>query len=396
MAQQQLTPEQANALAGRLVLQSALPMFQPMTSQTYTAAAGNLGAATPTVTINPPLVGLHRGYWVRCDATFVTATVGAAINRTTFNAANLLSQITFIDSVQNTRIQVPGWYLTMLNTIRNRAIVDSALVIDTGIESVVRYGATWTGQNSCPASIADNTASTVVTFWYYVPLAYNSMDLRGSVLAAVTNAQLQLQLSINATPIVSSTADSTLAVFALAGAGTVANARMSAMTIATYIDYLDQLPMGQQGPILPLIDLRTIYELKYTTMTGMVANQDFGYQYPNYKAMLSTIALYFNGTARAGGTDVNYFSLAAANQLNIWKKTPAFLAIEAKAMIGTGLPLGLYYFGSRDRPILTNQYGNMNLNINPITADAGTYLSVGVEMFSTVNDVNISGSLQTS
>ncbi len=60
------------------------------------------------------------------------------------------------------------------------------------------------------------------------------------------------------------------------------------------------------------------------------------------------------------------------------------------------MPPGTYYFSSREKPISTVQYGNMQLILNAITAGAGAYVSVGFEDFALVNTLNMAGSLAAS
>src|SRR6185369_8618878 len=210
------------------------------------------------------------------------------------------------------------------------------------------------------------------------------------------NATMQLALTINTSPVGVSTADTTTSVYkAAAGAG--AN---TSTTITVYQDYLDQLPVGQQGYVLPMLDLSTIYELKFTTFTAVVANNDFPMQYPNFRDFLSTFAVYnsnpASSTGRGVGADINYWALQAANLTNIFKMEPALVALRSRAILHTDFPKGVYYFGSRNKPIATTQYGNMELVLNAATAAAGAYCLIGWEDFGLQNVITQAGSLPAS
>jgi hypothetical protein len=61
--------------------------------------------------------------------------------------------------------------------------------------------------------------------------------------------------------------------------------------------------------------------------------------------------------------------------------------------LGVDLPPGCYLFDSRNRPISTTQYGNMELVLNPITAGAGAYELICVEDFAIVQTLSMAGSL---
>jgi hypothetical protein len=130
-----------------------------------------------------------------------------------------------------------------------------------------------------------------------------------------------------------------------------------------------------------------------------VAGQDFPYQYANFRDFLSTFAVYVNnGTtgARGVGADINYWALQSANFTNIWKKEPALVALESRQLIQTDFPPGVYYFGTREKPISTTQYGNMQLVLNAATAANNPYELIAVEDFALVQTLSMAGSLAAS
>ena len=166
-----------------------------------------------------------------------------------------------------------------------------------------------------------------------------------------------------------------------------------------YQSYLDQLPVGQNGIVLPILDLATIYELKNTAVTAVVANQDFPIQYANFRDFISTTMIYVNTQstgARGVGADINYLALQSANFTNIWKKEPGLVALETRNHIQADMPPGVYYFDSRNKPISTTQYGNMQLILNASTANTGAYALMGFEDFALVQTLNMAGSLAAS
>jgi hypothetical protein len=373
------TPQQQNAAARFLIQTQAVDMLQVISTQTV------VPANNPTISIQPRYVGLIKGFWVKVQATIHNSNGGATpITPTNFGAANVLSNITFTDLNNNQRVLCPGWYLNFMNSLNGRGPFCAALV-NTAEDGITGYGANFAGVITQPSSIAAGADGTVI-MWYWVPLAYSDTDYRGAIYANVVNATMQLQLTFNATPVVAS-GDSTTAVYT----GTTGS--MTSATVTVYQSYMDQIPMGGGAPILPYLDLSTIYELKTTIFNGMVAAQDFPMQYANFRDFLSTTLVYYNGSARASGTDVNTFALQSANFTNIWKIEPALSAIKTRRILGTDLPLGVYHFSSRLKPIATTQYGNMELVLNPATVNAGAYALVGYEDFALVNTINSAGSL---
>jgi hypothetical protein len=331
--------------------------------------------------VAPRNVGMITGFWVLVSASITLTGGGAGATRTDFGPANLLSQIIFTDLNNNVRINTQGWHLASVNTARSRRVFGSAVTTDTPTD----FGANYTVQSL--ASTLATGGTTTATFWYYVPLAYNpSMDLRGSIFANVVNATMNLQLTINPGAIIAA-GDSTYAVYT-GNAGSITSA-----TVTVFQEYIDQLPMGEQGPILPILDMSQIYMIQNTVMSGMTANQDFPIPYPNFRSFYSTSVIYNQNGTRANGTDVNYWALQSANYTNIWKIPPALAALKTRQIFGDDMPTGAYYFDHREKPIATIQYGNMELILNPISAAAQSTVNVGYEMFAEVNTITGAGSL---
>lgn len=395
-SQAQMNPAQINAIARAAIKARSVLMTQPIFT-----ATGIVPATTPQIQVQPRNVGLILGFWVKVVHT-VSNGSAVQINLTDFGPANALSQIVFNDLNNTTRIQDPGWHVALINSVKGRRPFGSAILKATGADWPVNYGSNFTGQISAPTSIAAAGTGTV-TMWYYVPLAYSNDDLRGSVYGNVTNATMQLQLSFPGTNgvnvAVANGTDSTLAMYVGNAAGSVALVTITGTAVTVYQDFYDQLPAGPQGILLPIVDLATIYELKQTTITGITAGQDFPYQYANFRDILSTVAVYVNTAAtgaRGVGADINSWALQAANVSNIWKKEPALVALQTRQFLETDLPPGVYYFGSRQKPISTTQYGNMQLVLNPVTAGAGAYELVGVEDFALIQQLSMAGSLASS
>jgi P3 major capsid protein len=363
---------QQNLAARQLVLSSAVEMTQSIFSATVTPAA------TPQINIIPRNVGLIKGFWIEISA-LITAG-GAMISLSDFNAANILSSVSFTDLQNNQRINTTGWHLAFLAAVKSHHVQGSARASD----SPIKFGSNF-NVISAPATLATTVQGTVI-MKYWLPLAYSDQDLRGAVYGNVVNATMQLQLNINNTPSVAS-GDSTGALY------TGSTAVINSATVNVYQVYLDQIPQGKGGPILPILDLSTIYELKYTTLVGMVPNQEFPIPYSNFRDYLSTFLVYYNGSARAAGTDVNYIALQAANFSNIFKVDPFLLAMKSRDLIGVDFPNGVYYVSHRNKPVATTQYGNMELIINPSTAGASAYAMVAYEDFALTNALSQAGSL---
>ena len=298
----------------------------------------NLGSSTivpannPTLNIQPRNVGLLLGFWLKVVHT-VSNGSAVQIDLTDFGPENALAQIQFVDLNNTTRHQSAGWHFGFVNSVRARRPFGAAVIHGTGYDKPANYGSNWT-VDSAPANIAASGTGTV-TKWYWVPIAYSDEDLRGCVYANVTGATMSLLLTMpSQTQIcVANGSDATLSMFVGHAAGATTAVSITSTTVTCYQVIYDQLPTAGGRVILPINDLATIYELKYTNVNGMVANQDFGYQYANLRDIYSTTAIYVNNGstgARGVGADINYFALQAANATNIWKKEPALIALETR------------------------------------------------------------------
>jgi len=348
--------------------------------------------------INPQNVGLIRGFWVQVTHT-VSNGSAVDIDLTQFGPANALSMIQFDDLNNVTRIQTPGWHLHLVNSCKARRPFGAALE-HTATDSPIDYGANWINQISAPAQIAAGGVGTVI-MRYWVPLVYGGDDLRGGVYANVVNSTMRLFFdapgSNGVVTAVTQGSDDTLAMYVGHAAGSVALVTITNTNLLVYQEYLDQLPVNNGQVILPVIDLATIYELKQTSQTGIVAGQDFNYQYANFRDFLSTIVVYNHDPSvqdgRGVGADINYWALQSANASNVWKMDPGLIAHMNRNFMQTDFPPGVYYFGTREKPINTQQYGNMQLVLNAITAQPNAYQLVGVEDFALQQTLSMAGSL---
>jgi hypothetical protein len=385
----QQSPSEANMRARALVLAVGVDMKQQIFAQQIAVSAAGV-IANPTVNVPVNNVGLIKGFLVKVQGTI---TAGAQnLSRSEFGASNFLSQIVFTDLTNTVRIQTAGWHMGLINSAKQPMIFGGAYAPNVPVD----YGNNWTVM-SAPATI-NATTDGAVQFYYYVPLAYSAVDLRGAMYAGVVNATSQLQLSINTTPCVASTGDQTLAMYISAGAAAGGWKASSSITITVWQNYLDQLPLYDSGslkgtPILPQIDLSTIYELKTVSLSSLVQSQDFGIPYANFRTFLSTCVVYDNGGQLNVGTDINYFALRASNTTSIFQFGPQEAALFARKTFMADVPKGVYYFDMRDRPISTQQFGNMNLVVNPSLVNANAALLVGFEDFAMVSQVQFASSL---
>lgn len=388
-AAQQMSPGQANILARNMITSRALKRTQTIYRRTVDPATENV------LQIQPRNTGLILGFIINLRYNVaVAAGTGTALTRTPFGPANSLRQVTFFDLNNNTRIQTTGRHLSVLNSARSQRPYNG---VDTFTNYPVGYGEHDTNIASAAASIAQ-AANADVAFSYYVPLAYSEKDLRGAIYANVVSATMTLQLTLNNNPVVARTlAGWTDGVYATANDSTPpADVTVGNWTVEVVQVYYDQLPAGQKGVILPVLDLQTIYDIKNTSVTGMTANQDYPIGYSNFRDFLSTFFTYRNRVS-TGGTmnlgDLSTLALQSANYTDVFEVREWLADSWNRNTFGLDMPLGSWLVDTRGRPISTLQFGNMEAVFNLANVQAGASIDVGYEAFALTNTIGQAASI---
>lgn len=391
--QQTMSPQQQNAMVRQLILRGGVlgniyfPPAVDMWQQLNPIMPSSVGPGS-VITIQLRNVGLVKRLVVEFAAT-VTAGATTTQTLTALGLANLVSNVTFVDLGNNTRINSTGWHLNLVSSVKRRRVFCAAYASD----NPNGYGQINNRVMFAPATIAAN-GNSPVRFVLEIPFVKNNHDLRGSIFADVTNAVMQVQITLNPQMFVSSTADPTLAVYQSGGTDL---ASLSGVTVQCNQNYLDQLPRNPQtaAPILPGLDISTAYLLNNTASGLPVVNQDNGFAFVNSRSYESVAMIYDNnGTLNINGTDMNYIQVTSANFTQILRFDGMMAITNERDILGADFPKGLRYLDFRHRPINTDQYGNMQVIYNPssVLGSAATIL-FGWESFGIIGQVNQAGSL---
>jgi hypothetical protein len=390
---QQISPQQMNAIVRQLILRGGVlgnayfPPAVDMWQQLNPILPSSVGPGS-VITIQLRNVGLVKRLVVEFSGT-ITAGATTTSTLTPLGLANLVSNITFVDLGNNTRINSTGWHLNVVSSVKRRRVFAAAYTSDTPNG----YGNNNNRVMYAPATIAATT-STPIRFILEIPFVKNNHDLRGAIFADVTNAVMQVQITLNPQMFVSSTADKTLAVYQSGGTDL---ASLSAVAVQCNQNYLDQLPRNPQtaAPILPALDLGTAYLLNNTASGLPVVNQDNGFSFVNARSYESVAFLYDNnGVLNVNGTDLNYIQVTSANFTQILRYDGMMAVTNERDILGCDFPAGMRYLDFRHRPVNTDQYGNMQLIVNPssVGGSAATLL-FGWEAYGVIGQVNQGGSL---
>jgi hypothetical protein len=381
----QMSIQQINSMQRQQVKAQSVRMKQNIFSATFNPSNGN--NVINVNTIRP--VGLILRFIVEVTATFAEVGNGKTATATDFAEANLLSQIQFTDLQNNQRHLCSGLQLILTESWKKRQPFTSAL---TMAQAPSNFGANWTiAQNTAPTDAATGSARCV----YEIPIAYSDDDLRGAIYANVVSNQMNLQLTVNPNP-VPNAGDDTFAVFTT---NDTSPGSITSVSINVYQEYLDQLPQGPNGIVLPVLDVSTLYQLQFTNFKNIAAGQDNYFQYASFRRFMSATMIYNNtGTAggRSTGGDIDYLAQVSANLTNIFKVGPLESARITRLLLTTDPPPGTYYFPSRRHPIYTLSSGNMQLDLNPITAGNNAYAYMMWEYFAEQNTLSQAGSLPSS
>lgn len=374
-----------NAAARRAILAVSQNMAQVIQSGTIATP----GSSNNVINLEARPVGFLKRFWVEVVATVQNNDAANDITLTQWGPANLFSNVQFIDLSNNTRINCNGWFLHQIATAKRGRPYGCAFLND----SPVNYGNNYPVMSATPVIAKGGTNTGTIRMVFEVPCTYSDTDFRGGIWLGVTGNTAQLQFTITPNPSALSFAqggDPTLAIYQGSSSATI-----TTLTYKVYQNYLDQMPRGQNGQVvLPINDISTVYLLNTVVPPiALSANQDIPIPYSNFRDFLSTTVIFDNGGQLNAGSDVVYWALQAANYVNMINVDPAIMGLWARNMLQDDMPVGVYYFSHRHKPISVLQFGNQYLVLNASTVNAGAKLIVGYEMFALVNLVAQAGAL---
>lgn len=389
-AAQQAKAAQMNMALRNAWINTAVEMKQPIYTATVNPAQIN------PIQIQPRYVGLAKRFIVELTGTITNNDAANAAALTDIGLANLLSSVTFTDLANNQRIYTSGWHLSFLNSIKHRKPYAAGFAVET--DEMSAYGETYGVLAAPPTIAASGTGNFRAVF--EVPIAYSDDNLKGALPLNVVNATAQLTLQLNTNNLAAANGkDSTFSVYKFSVAGTN-TCTLTSVTVNVTQVYLDQGPRDPKtgAYLFPLDDVSINYELKNTLLNNIPQNQDFPFQYPNFRDILSTISIFNHDTSgdtgRTAGTDISYFEIQSANYTAIQKLNPLLLSQITREILQTDLPKGCYHFSSRRKPISSVQYGNITNVINALTSTVNSAWYIGLEMFNYPSVVVNAGSIQ--
>lgn len=382
------TARSSNSASRQLVLAQGLDTWLPVATGTVITGVGTV------VNVGPPQIrmfGLLKRFILQMELV-VTAPGGQDQTLGPFGPAAALDQVTLYDTNNYLRHNTSATHLFLVSAAKRRRVFGAAFTSDTPFG----YGNNFSNVMAAPATIVGGASGTV-NLSLEIPICYTDHDLRGAIWLGLTQASMNLGFRLNPNMFANSgTADATGALYVSAG---VTNATLTSCTWKLYQNTIDQVPRIPSGsanagaPILPWQDIGTNYMLQTSPFAAIVANVDNPFPYPNFRDIMSTMAIYDNAGVLNTGSDVNQWSIQTANTVNILQIDPKMSALMTRGILGDDVPPGMYYFDHRHRPIYTQQYGNMALLLNPSSVGAASSLTIGLEMLAIAGVITGAGSL---
>jgi hypothetical protein len=364
-----MTPADQNQMARNLIFSSAKPIFQRVTSKTFT----NVAAGNNVLSVNPLQIGFLRRFVVEVVAT-VSNTSAGTVTLTPNGADNLLTNVTFNDFTGNPRHNCSGRSLSFVEAFKYQRIPGAALTSDSvsGFGSII-------ASNTAPSTIATSTTATVRRVFEIPIMVDTGKFMAGGMWLGVNNQSTLLNLTFNTTPIVANGADPLAAIYAgSTGAGSI-----TSLTCNVYQDYWNNVPVNSQNgqPVLPVQDVSTAYMITETN-TGLTfsAGNASAWNYPTFSKLLGTYFTYDNDGVLNAGTDISQIALVVSNYSIIKQFGPYTLDRLTRDILGASMPQGSYGISSRMHQLDVSQYPSLQLQITPSAVTAGAYALITTEL----------------
>lgn len=350
------------------------PVMQPLPSARLATPANNRQASfrlKPTGLLTGVLVT------VRVALTNTSASVATLAN---FGISNLASRLRLRDLSNNDRIDLRGRELHALNSARQEWLFGAAYNtnVNTGF-----------GVNkpifSAPATIAAGATANIV-MQYYLPVAYSNTDLTGAILKNFADQTVEMTVELIDRPfgsvVPAENPNVGDAVYTLPSVGAANTAGIGYAGDAV-IDVLEYYHDGRDEAFnyLPPIDLGMSYELKTTTLGGVVANAEVPLNFTSQRQTLSSYVVFDNGGVFGNGSEIVDFTLKEASTFERFRLNPAQIQLRERQVFMADTPFGAYYFGYRNEPINTLANGSVSLLMRANAVNANPRIFHTTEAF---------------
>lgn len=368
-AQQQALAQAQNNAAMRAALLGSAPRMRKNV-QTISAQAGQ----TSRVKLFNVGVLTKLQLFVAANITIGTAAAVPSAKA----PYNLIGRVRVTDYDGTDRVNLSGFQLYVLNSVRTRALF--------GQHNTPATPATFTNP-VVPTAVGNGT----VQFFMDIPLAFDVdnpvvqlQDLRGSILAQTAVGEMYLSIDWINSYIGNGDVDS---LYSGGATTTVVANGANNITCTMWQEYLLPQAVGANGVIpLPGIDLMTVYELNgfVRSSDNLAAGTEKLLNYPNVRSVIGIYANYIQAGTMTQGKINGFRIIANGNNVLVDNSELSQLLYQRNYMFSDmDVPPGAYFRSHREKPIETALFGNVQWGITPNTVGANPYVEIAYESFYT-------------
>ena len=370
MAKSPSSPSPMDLAQANAGMRAALLQTAPRMQKNVVTMTGEAGQTTRAKLFNVGIVTKLELY-ITAAITIGTATATAS----TKAPYNLISRIRLTDYDGTDRVNLSGFQLFLLNSVRKRQLYgannDSATAVFTN--------------PTVPTAVGNGT----ISFFMEVPVAFDVdnpvvqlQDLRGCILAQTAVGDMYLSIDWNPSYYTNGDLES---VYSGGATTTVVKNGNNNISCIVWQHYLLPQAIGGNGQLpLPQLDMMTVYELNGNVRSSdnLAVNTEKLISYPNVR---SVIGAYFNYVQAATLTQgkINQFRLIANGNNILTDNTELLQLLHQRNYVNGDTVPGCYFVTHRDKPIETALYGNVQMGITPNTVGANPYIELAFESFYT-------------
>jgi hypothetical protein len=297
---------------------------------------------------------------VQCDITIGTA-AAVASSRAPWNLINRLS---LVDYDGQNRINLSGFQLWVLNCVRKRQFYGSNN----------QAGAAVITNPLVPTAVGNSS----IEFFIEVPVAYDVdnpdmrlQDTRGAILAQTNVGQMFLNIDWNTSLYTNGDIDS---VYSGAATTTVVGQNGSPITLTVWQDVImpQPVPGSNAAPALPMSDFQTVYELNgaIRSTDNLAVGSEKLLDLPNVREVYGAYYNYVTGGA-VSAENLSQLRMLVNGNTVLQDNSNDSQLFTQREMLNTDLVAGSYFFDTRQNPIMTAIYGNVQAGLTPATVSGG-------------------------
>jgi hypothetical protein len=372
MAAQQSRPDPVAIAQQNAAMRATLLATAPRMRKNVITAVAGTGQTTRLKLFN---VGVVTKLQIKVQADI---TIGVAIATASPKAPyNLISRIRLTDYDGTDRINLSGFQLWVLNSVRWRqpyGVNNSSGQANVFTNPVV------------PTAVGNGS----LKFYLDVPLAFDVdnpivqlQDLRGSILAQTAVGEMYLSIDWTNSLYANGDCDS---VYNGAGTTTVVGQSANYITVQMWQEYLLPQSIGGNGGIpLPAVDLSTVYELtgNLRSSDNLAANAEKLVSYPNVRSVIGAYVNYITNGIMANG-NISQVRLIANGNNTLLDYSNETLLLKQRNILDGDLVPSAFFVLHREKPIETALFGNVQLGVTPANVNGGSqYVEIGWESFYT-------------